>query len=144
MSGTSLSNFLIKYHYLLIFVLMLIFAVVDAVASIGAGLYLSVAIGALLWWVATAVNGNYLRKLHTARSAINTLCLITTMVTLLVQTLNILNPSQNIIAPLIGLSMLFLSLIFHVSILVRIEYKRRRKRTYKQKVNKVDNLKVLK
>jgi hypothetical protein len=77
-------------------------------------------VGAVVWWVSVAINGNYLRKLHVVRAAINTICLITTMITLLLQTLNILNPSQNITAPLVGLSLLFLSLIFNITVLVRI------------------------
>jgi len=139
----TISNMLIKYHYTLIFLLMTIFAIVDACTSMGIGFYLSVAIGALVWWVVIAINGNYLRKVHTVRSAINTICLITTMITLLVQTLNVLTTSQNIIAPLVGLSMLFLSLLFHIAVLVRIEYKRRRKRSYKKRVNKVQNVAIM-
>jgi len=123
---------------------MSIFAIINSVSSIGSGLYLSVAVGAVVWWVSIAINGSYLRKLHAVRAAINTVCLITTMITLLVQSLNILNPSQNITAPLVGLSLLFVSLIFNTTVLVRIEYKRRRSRRSKHKVKKVGNRVTLK
>ena len=139
-----LSNFMLKYHYLLIFTFMSIFAIINALSNIGTALYLSVAVGAVVWWVSIAINGNYLRKLHVVRAAINTVCLMTTMITLLLQTLNILNPSQNITAPLVGLSLLFASLIFNTTVLVRIEYKRRRNRNYRPKANKVGNRVTLK
>jgi hypothetical protein len=109
---------------------MSIFAIVNSLSSIGTGMYLGVAMGALIWWVVIAINGNYLRKLHKIRAAINTICLMVTMITLLLQTLNILNPSQNTTAPLIGLSLLFISLVFNTTVLIRIEYKRKRKMKY--------------
>lgn len=115
-----MANFIVKYHYLLLYVSLLGFAVANAASNFGSGLYLAVAVCCILWFGVVFINGNYLRMIHTARSGINTLALVVTMILQLLQALNISNPSQNKTPAIIAVTTLFAALLVNMGVFVTV------------------------
>lgn len=74
------ANFLVKYHYLLLYFFLIVFGVINAAGDIGSALYLAVAVGAIVWFGVVYMNGNYLRTIHSIRSGLNTLTLVVGMI----------------------------------------------------------------
>lgn len=116
------------------YLLLLVLALVNALSSIGTGFFMLVLLGSLVWAIGIFVNGTYLRTAHTVRACLNALFLMVMMILLLLQSLNVVDPSQNVVPSIIGLVVLSLNLIVSALIFTRIEYKRRCKRKVESKV----------
>lgn len=136
----SFSNILVKYHYLLMYLMLLVLALVNALSSIGPAFFMLVMLGSLVWAIGIFVNGTYLRVVHTVRACLNALFLMVMMILLLLQSLNVVDPSQNVAPSIIGLVVLSLNLIVSALIFTRIEYKRRCKRKVESKVENVNDV----
>lgn len=130
---TRLGNIFVKYHFFILYLLLVVLAIVNGATEMASALYLVVMVAAVIWFGLVFINGNYLRLIHTARAAINTLVLLVVMILMLLQSINVSNPSQTSAPAIIGVAILYISLFINVGIVARIEYKRRRSKN----INKI-------
>lgn len=113
----------------------MLYSLVNSLTSLGIAFYIILIVGAITWNVVTLINRTYLRKGHAVRVTINTICFIAMMILLLLQTINVVDPSQIISPSLIGLVILSVTLGINVGVFINIEYRRRRKRLRSNKVH---------
>lgn len=114
------------------------FAIANAMSTNGLAVYISVAVCALIWAIIAIVNKTYLRTAHTVRVSFNSLCLIVFMILLILQSLNIVDPSQNLVPSLFGLTLLTVNLVINFTVFARIELKRRKQKAKRYKVGNID------
>lgn len=92
----------------------------NGVGDLGSGLYLSVAIGCILWFGVIFINGNYLRLMHTVRSGVNVLALLVAMIVQLLQALKVSNPTQNKTPAIIAVATLFTALFLNIGVFIKV------------------------
>lgn len=126
--GTSFSikfgNLIVKYYYLIIFLLLTGFGIMDGSPQIGAPFYIVALIGSILLIITIVVFGVYFRGKHQVRACCNLLALAVIFVLHLVETINTTDIQQNFTGPLICISILILSFFINTGILFNIEFRR--------------------
>lgn len=113
-------NFVVKYYYLIIFLLLTAFGVFDGSPQIGAPFYIVALIGSILLIITIIVFGVYFRGKHQIRACCNLLALSVVFVLHLVETINTTEIEQNFTGPLICISILILSFLVNTGILFNI------------------------
>lgn len=113
-------NFVVKYYYLIIFLLLIAFGVFDGSPQIGAPFYIVALIGSILLIITIIVFGVYFRGKHQIRACCNLLALAVVFVLHLVETINTTEIQQNFTGPLICISILILSFLVNTGILFSI------------------------
>ena len=115
-----MSNFLIKYHYLLMYLSLVLFGIINSTASLTSGMYIILIVSVLVWGAVSIINKHYLRIIHTVRVVANCLTLIIMMVLLTLQSVAVLNPSQTTTPALTGLIFIFLALTLNLAVFLKI------------------------
>lgn len=108
--------------------MLIIFGVVNGSVFSGVAFYISMLTICLTFIAFTLVVGVYYRNLNGIRAMINTLMLSAIMVLYLLQSLNTNNPGQSISQPIIGISLLFVCMLFNFGVIVRVQYRKNKKR----------------
>lgn len=73
-------NFFVKYYYLVIFCLLIVFGVIDGLPSLGAPFYIAISVTSLIFLLGIIMFGVYFRNAHAVRSVCNLLALCAIMV----------------------------------------------------------------
>jgi hypothetical protein len=140
-SSLSLSgkvgNAFVKYYYLCIFFLLVLFGVVDGLPSLGAPFYIVVVAASLAYLLAVVVFGVYFRIAHAIRAASNLLALAGVMVLHLMESLKVDRPTQSLTGPIICLCTLYAAFTVNFGLMAYIELRRHRSRKPKYRNNRV-------
>lgn len=132
----NLRSFLIKHHYLILYLFLILFAVVNSSASITSGMEIILLVSVLAWALMVTINRHYLRTIHTVRNIINSVVLCVCLILLILQSINISNPQQTSTPAIIGLVFISSGLTINVVVFVRVEYRRRRGKGEERKKEK--------
>ena len=130
---------MVKYHYLLLYLSLVLFAILNSVATINSAMFVLLIVFTIGWIILVVVNKHYLRRLHTVRAAINGVVLVVFMILMIVQSVNVSSPQQNSGPAIVGLVFLYGSVLFNSVVFVRNQYRRRKKERRERKSNRVKN-----
>jgi hypothetical protein len=100
-------NFFVKYYYLAIFFLLILFGIADGLPSFGAPFYIATAVASLIFLIGVIVFGVYFRNAHAVRAVCNLLALSGIMVLHLLESMGGSTPTQSTAGPIICLCTLY-------------------------------------
>jgi hypothetical protein len=113
-------NVFTKYYYLVLFVFFGIFGIIDGAFSIGALFYVILISIIITFIILLILFGIYFRKINLIRVAVNFIAMVTITILYLLQSLQINNTSQKLALPVIGLVVLYITIIINFGVVIRI------------------------
>ncbi len=73
-------NFFVKYYYLVMFFIMILFGIADGLPSFGAPFYITSTVASIIFLIGVIIFGVYFRNAHTVRAVCNILALSAIMI----------------------------------------------------------------
>ena len=115
-----MGNCLVKYHYFILYLLFVVFGILNGGVEVGIVANVALIIGTLIWGTLVTVNGHYLRKEHAVRAVVNCIAVVIAMVVLAVQGTSLIASSQTLSPAVIILTLLYLSFGVNVAFFIKI------------------------